>query len=188
MKRAPNRIPVRCPAAPPDAHSRSGRANLWVLVLLGLLALLLVRTQFRLCLVAGWSMWPGLHPGDVLLVDQRAYRNAAPQRGDLVVARDNAGLIVKRVVGLPGEEVEVRWGTLFINGASFPEPYAASGDWLNLGRGRLLAGRYALLGDNRAHPGSASTHAVVSREQILGKVTRVFPLGRWAFPVTPFPS
>jgi signal peptidase I len=115
-------------------------------------------------------MMPGLHPGDVLLVDKRAYQAAAPQRGDLVLARDGAGLIIKRVVGLPGEEVEVRWGELLVNGAPLAEPHAASGGWLNLGKGRLLAERYALLGDNRADPGSASVHAVVAKDQIVGKV------------------
>lgn len=149
------------------------------LLALGLMALLaLARTQFTLCLVKGGSMLPGLRSGDVLLVDKRAYRTAAPARGDIVVARDRQSLIIKRVVGLPGEEVELRWGELHINGVPQAEAYALTSGWLSLGKGRLFADRYALLGDNRAFPDSVSTHAVVPKERILGKVVHTLPFGR----------
>lgn len=75
--------------------------------------LLLLRSQFSLCLVKGESMLPALQSGDLLVVE-------------------------------PG--------------------------WLNLRRGRLLDGRYALLGDNRSLPTSVSVHAIVAKDQIVGKV------------------
>jgi signal peptidase I len=69
---------------------------------------LLLRRHFLLTIVLGESMLPTIKPGQVLLVDKRAYDSAQPHRGDIVVARYGQDLIVKRVVGLPGEEVEVK--------------------------------------------------------------------------------
>jgi signal peptidase I len=111
-------------------------------------------------------------------VDKLAYRAAEPRRGDLVVARAGRDLLVKRVVGLPGEELELRLGELFVNRLAYAEFYPLAPGRLTLRPGRLLADRYALLGDNRDLP--TSIHAVVSRKQIVGKVVRVWrPWPRW---------
>lgn len=145
------------------------------------LLLLGLRAHFCLCLVKGESMLPGLRSGDLLLVDRLAYRMAAPQRGDVVVARDRADLIVKRVVGLPGDEVELDRGRLYVNGRPLAEAYPVQPGALSLGKGRLFEDRYALLGDNRSLPVSLTVHAVVSKEQIVGKVVatlRFWPIGR----------
>jgi signal peptidase I len=142
---------------------------------LGLIAL--GRTRFRLSLVKGESMRPGLASGDMLVVDETAYASSAPRRGDIVVARDMKDLIVKRVVGLPGEVVEVHLGRLVVNGAPYLESHALVPGRLTLRSGRLLDGSYALLGDNRSLPSSVSVHAVLSRKCIVGRVVHVFRLG-----------
>jgi len=137
----------------------------------GLIGLLLIfRAHFALCIAKGESMLPGLRSGDLVLVDKLAYRAKDPERGDIVVARDGKDLIVKRVVGLPGEEVELRQGKLHVNQHPLAEEYAVEPGWLSLRKGRLLEDRYALLGDNRSVSSSVFVHAVVSKDQILGKV------------------
>jgi len=103
-------------------------------------------------------------------VDRLAYRAKDPQRGDIVVAREGNDLIVKRVVGLPGEEVELQQGKLYINQRPLAEEYDVEPGWLSLGKGRLLEDKYALLGDNRSVSSSVFVHTVVSKDQILGKV------------------
>jgi len=133
---------------------------------------LLFRAHFVLCLAKGESMLPGLRSGDLLLVDKLAYETKDPMRGDVVVARERHELIVKRVVGLPGEEIEVRQGRLIVNQRPFAETHAVEPGWLSLRKGRLLENKYALLGDNRSVSGSVSVHAVVAKDQILGKVIR----------------
>ncbi|HOY60123.1 MAG TPA: signal peptidase I [Verrucomicrobiota bacterium] len=138
--------------------------------------LLLLRSQFSLCLVKGESMLPGLQSGDLLVVDRLAYRAERPKRGDIVVARNRDELIVKRVVGLPGEEVELHRGKLLVNQGPFAEDYAVEPGWLDLRRGRLLDNRYALLGDNRSLPTSVSVHAIVAKDQIVGKVVHSLQL------------
>ncbi len=137
----------------------------------GLMALLLlVRAHFALCLTKGESMFPSLRSGDLVLVDKLAYRATQPERGDIVVARVRNELLVKRVVGLPGEEVELRQGQLYVNQHSLAEEYAVEPGWLSLRKGRLLENKYALLGDNRSVSSAMSVHAVASKEQIIGKV------------------
>ena len=105
-------------------------------------------------LVAGTSMLPGLRPGDRLLVDRATYRRRGPARGEIVVFQHPARpsrKAVKRVVGLPGEEVLVQRERLVVAGTPWPEPYIATSgastgtfEWL------LGGDEYLLLGDNRA--------------------------------------
>lgn len=153
----------------------------WFL-LVGLAALLAFgRARFSLSLVQGDSMLPGLRSGDLLIVDHWAYRAADLERGDLVVAKSGSELLVKRVVGLPGEELELRLGELYVNRLAYAEYYPVEPGRLSLRSGRLFEDRYALLGDNRDVNVPTSVHAIVSKHQIVGKVVhslRLWPGGR----------
>lgn len=142
-----------------------------VLILGGLFLLVsLIRTEFSFAVVIGSSMEPTLHQGELLILRRGAYREDAPQRGDLVVARHADDVIVKRVVGLPGESIEVIRGELYINDVRLDEDHEVLPGWLDLGRGRLRQGRYALLGDNRSMAPGETVHAIVSLSNLLGKV------------------
>jgi signal peptidase I len=149
-----------------------GRRLRWVLLAAITLALvaLPLRNSFRAVLVVGSSMQPTLNSGDLVLVAVHAYEHAVPLRDDLVVARYLGDLIVKRVVGLPGEQIEVRNGQLWINEHPVPENHAVCPGQLTLSPGRLLRDRFALLGDNRDVPAAQTIHAVVPPEAIMGKV------------------
>lgn len=120
--------------------------------------------------VMGDSMLPNLRTGDLVIVSKRAYLGRDPERGDIVVARHHGDWIVKRVIGLPGEEVEVRNGQAVINGTAIAESGSRLGGPLTLGRGRLFEGTYAVVSDNRSLPAFQSLNVVVSRKQILGRV------------------
>jgi signal peptidase I len=139
-------------------------------------ALLIGHAYFQLTIVAGDSMLPTLKPGDLLVLDRRAYRSAEPRRGDIVVARYYSKLIVKRIVGLPGEELEVRAGTLYINGAPHKEDYTTAHGVLDVARGWLLDGDFATLGDNRTIPTDLAVHPILSKPDIVGKV--IFSSGK----------
>jgi len=69
-------------------------------------------------LVRGYSMEPTLHQEERLLVEKLSYRFHAPQRGDIVVLKvaQEPIPLVKRVIGLPGETVEIRQGKVYVNG------------------------------------------------------------------------
>lgn len=151
-------------------HPGAAVATRLVLLAAGLAVLLLLHAQFRLALVVGDSMLPGLRTGDLLVLDKRAYRAAAPRRGDVVVARHGRELIVKRVVGLPGEEVALKLGRLYINGLPLAERQPVQPGFLSISPGRLLSSKFALLGDNRDVGVYQAVHAVVAKDQIVGKV------------------
>jgi signal peptidase I len=132
--------------------------------------LLVLHARFRLTIVVGDSMLPTLKSGDVLLLDRRAYQSSEPQRGDIVVARYAAKLIVKRIVGLPGEELEVKTGTLYVNGKPQSEDYRSDEGILDVAKGKLFDGDFATLGDNRGIPSALAVHPILSKREILGKV------------------
>ncbi len=159
-------------------RARSGHRDCWLglagMVFISLVVL--VRSHFQFTVVVGTSMLPTLKSGDFLLVDRQAYRDAEPQRGDIVLARDGKGCIVKRIVGLPSEEVEVREGILYINGTPRKEDYPVLQGRLDVGKGKLLERDFATLGDNRAVPPLTAVHPLVTKADIVGKV--IFCFGR----------
>jgi signal peptidase I len=136
--------------------------------LIGLLAI--VHSHYRLSLVVGDSMRPTFNTGDLLLVDKWAYRTSGPRRGDIVIVRYERDLVIKRVVGLPGERIEIKNSALYINDALIVENHTMVQGRLNIGRGDVFAGNYAILGDNRAFPPAQTIHAIVPKNRILGKV------------------
>ncbi len=137
--------------------------------------------------VTGESMNPSIRDGDWLLVRRDAYRRAVPVRGDLVIVRDprkTTDKYLKRVVGLPGEEVSTRDGELRIDGGRLSEPYLdglPSSVGLETRLWRLGQGQYFVVGDNRAHGTDSREFGAVEVGLIFGKVTRrVWPLSRWS--------
>jgi signal peptidase I len=82
-------------------------------------------------------------------------------------------LVVKRVVGLPGEEVAVKRGRLYINGRRVNENHTIYPGYLNVGQGKLLPGDFATLGDNRAVSPATAVHPIITQADILGKVVFV---------------
>jgi signal peptidase I len=135
--------------------------------------------------VKGESMLPSFRRRELLIVKTGAYRSASPFRGDPVIVRapgDRARHFLKRVVGLPGEEVRLSEGMLFVDGERLAEPYlgglpASPGlvenAW-NLGDGQCF-----VMGDNRAHSTDSRDFGPVGYEDVLGRVWfRVWPPGR----------
>ncbi|MDA1257487.1 MAG: signal peptidase I [Chloroflexi bacterium] len=127
--------------------------------------------------VSGNSMKPTFSDGDRAVVEPRRYRNGDPTRFDVVVVRppgvDREDL--KRIVGLPGELVEVREGRLWIDGSVIDEPHLPGpmpADWLHTWATRER--EYVVLSDNRAAPGATDSrrYGPVSRTAIVGPVTR----------------
>lgn len=126
--------------------------------------------------VVGQSMTPTLQSGDFLIVDKDAYADTTPKRGDIILCRLDNDLIIKRVVGLPGEVLRVQRGTLYVNGRKIDESYPDKGE-LCIKEGRLFHGRYAILGDNRDVPASIATFGIVKKDDIIGKVIYRIPSG-----------
>ena len=146
-------------------------------------AVLILMFVGRVAIVNGNSMQPTLQNGDLLLVQRLGYQE--PQRFDIVVFDSGDGqgtLYIKRVMGLPGETVQVADGILLVNGEPLEESYGLEPmDSGGIAETPLTLGadEYFVLGDNRNNSGDSRSQAVgpVSREQIVGKALfRFWPL------------
>lgn len=131
--------------------------------------------------VASGSMAPTLRAGDHVLADKLSYRFGDPRRGDLVVFRGpGGGVMIKRVVGLPGDAVAVRDGVLHVNGGRVAEPYVNRG--LNesnfFGPERVPEGHVFVMGDRRENSEDSREFGPVRREDLIGRVLlRLWPVG-----------
>ena len=130
--------------------------------------------------VYGQSMQPSLHTNERLVVEKFSYRFHGPRRGDVVVLHDLGGgseLLIKRVVGLPGERVTVADGRVFIDGVALDEPYLDQG---TQGGGRFWVVpplRVFVLGDNRGASRDSRVFGPVPLDQIVGRALfRYWPL------------
>ncbi len=136
--------------------------------------LLILRCRYQLAVVVGASMRPTLNPGSLVIVDNRAYRTKEPTRGDVVLAHYRKELVIKRIVGLPGEEVELKHGVLYIDGRSEPENHPVEPGLLSIEKGTLLGGHFATLGDNRNVSDAQAVHPIVVKDDIMGRVVFSF--------------
>jgi signal peptidase I len=128
--------------------------------------------------INGNSMDPTIHAKERVLVDELAYMLQPPHRGDVVAYRapnDASVSTIKRVVGLPGETVEIRKNKVFINGNEMAEVYPHVEAPAPQDFGPLTLGRaeYFLLGDNRGQSYDSRAHGAVILGLIRGRVLRV---------------
>ena len=135
------------------------------------------------------TMAPTLLPGDRILVDRLAYVSEGPKRGDIIVFRypeDPHRDFVKRVIGLPGETVEINSGQVLINGTALTEePYARfhyenRGDYGSMGKPvKVPENSYYVMGDNSAKSRDSRYWGFVSRGALIGRATEIyFPFDR----------
>ena len=119
--------------------------------------------------IEGNSMFPTYHDRAINFINRLAYRHSEPQRGDVVGIR-MAGpsvMLMKRVVGLPGETVAFEHGHLLINGVQIQEPYMKYHPLApDLDAVKLGPDQYYVIGDNRMN----SDRGRVDRDRIMGRI------------------
>jgi signal peptidase I len=122
--------------------------------------------------VHGQSMEPSLHNGQYLIASKVAYWLHPPERGDVVVLDpprgDSPVPYIKRVIGLPGDLVEVRDQRVWVNGIALNEPYISAppnypGNWV------VTAGEYFVLGDNRNNSSDSHSWGLLPEDHLIGK-------------------
>ncbi|MBD2871211.1 signal peptidase I [Paenibacillus arenilitoris] len=130
------------------------------------------------------SMQNTLVEGQRLIEDKWSYRLHEPERGDIVVidGPESDLRLIKRVIALPGDVLDIRHGDVYLNGEKLEEPYA---------KGRTFAGSVAMpyevepgqlfvMGDNRENSMDSRTLGPIARDSIEGKaVFRIWPIGRF---------
>lgn len=142
------------------------------------------------------SMLPTLQINDRLIIDKVSYRFNPPQRGDIIVFEPPFALrkrgyddaFIKRVIGLPGDTVEVRDGQVYVNGKVLNENYIAQEPSYTWGPKPVPANSYLVLGDNRNNSYASHYWGFVPENKIIGKaLVRFWPLNRLG-EVEPLPS
>jgi signal peptidase I len=133
--------------------------------------------------VEGTSMMPGLADQERIFINKYAYRLGAIERGDVVVFRypgDPSKNYIKRIVGVPGDRVEINRGDVYVNGRRLEEPYVPQPfrDERSMSEVEVPAGSYFVLGDHRNLSSDSRDFGVVGRAAIFGKaVFAYWPTG-----------
>ncbi|HEY9901805.1 MAG TPA: signal peptidase I [Candidatus Sericytochromatia bacterium] len=133
------------------------------------------------------SMLPTLQINDRLIIDKISYNFRNPDRGDIVVfsptdtlkAQKFKDAFIKRLIGLPGDKVEVKGGRVYVNDQPLKENYIEEKPNYDFGPVRVPPNQYLVLGDNRNNSYDSHYWGFVPRDRIIGRaVVRFWPLNR----------
>ena len=157
-------------------------------LLVALLIFLGVQVTLESRVVEGLSMEPNLHNDQRVLVIKASYWFGDPQRGDVIIfdhPEDPSRTLIKRVIALPGEQVEIKDGQVYItdiNDYTFllTEPYINEEPNYTYGPRVVAEDEYFVLGDNRNSSTDSHSWGMLPGDNIIGKAwLRYWPLSEW---------
>ncbi|TCK73752.1 signal peptidase I [Acidipila rosea] len=168
------------PATEP-APQQDGATRLWVRdLLLSIIASFFIITfLYQPVKVEGTSMQPELRDQDRLFINKFAYHFEKISRGDVVVffyPRDPRKSYIKRVVGLPGDDLRIDNGHVYVNGARIPEPYVPERyqDTRSMAETVIPPHEYFVMGDHRSISSDSRDFGPVERSLIYGRAALVY--------------
>ena len=127
--------------------------------------------------VNGESMYPTLEEGDIMILNKTAYYFNKPKRFDIVVVDMPDEYLIKRVIGLPGEQIEYKNNTLYVDGKKVKENFKhGKTDDFNikeLGSDTVPEGYYLVMGDNRGNSLDSRELGFMKEEQLLGRTSLI---------------
>jgi signal peptidase I len=150
---------------------------------LAVVLFLIINTVSARVRVDGFSMLPTLHDGEFVLVNKLAYQWGTPSRGDIIVFRStttNDLDLIKRIMGLPGDKINIHNGQVVVNGQNLTEPYINavpnySGEW------QVPDGYLFVLGDNRNDSSDSHAWGFLPEKNVIGKAMLIYwPPPEWA--------
>lgn len=169
--------------------SESKKKNEWLewvkaLIIAILIAFFLKTFIFATSIVEGESMDPTLQNGERVIFNKIIYIIDEPERGDIVIIEKPYKNYVKRVIGLPGETIEINSGNLYINGEQYEQTFLdedAQRQTGNFGPQKIPEGSYFVMGDNRAiSKDSRNGLGFIEENEIIGRSEFViFPFDQW---------
>jgi signal peptidase I len=182
-------------------RSKSRGAIEWAIVIVGaVVAALLIKTfLLQAFYIPSKSMVPTLNVGDRVLVNKLSYKVHDVNRGDIVVferpdaetATDDIEDLIKRVIGLPGDKIVIKGGSIFINDQLLQEPYLPAGTQTGPGPTypcteaspcRVPEGDVFVMGDNRSDSRDSRWFGPIDEDKIVGRAFfRVWPLNQIGF-------
>lgn len=147
----------------------------------GILAAIIIVFIAQSHLVDGASMENTLHNRERLMVDKISYRFIEPKRGEIIVFRypkDTRARFVKRIIGIPGDTVEIRDRVVYVNDVAVDEPYIKAPTYYNFAPIEVQPGHVFVMGDNR-------NNSLDSRFADVGQVPYNLIIGRALFSYWP---
>lgn len=179
-----------------------GIAEMLEVVALALVMFIAVRAVAQNFIVDGTSMAPTFENGELLIVNRLAYKSfdlswipgvdnsewrpfGSPQTGDVVVfpfPQDPTRDFIKRVIGMPGQTVEIRDGLLYLDGVALDEDYIAEPLRDDIAPTVVPEGKVFVLGDNRNRSYDSQEWGMLDQSSIIGRAdVRYWPFGRIGF-------
>lgn len=146
---------------------------------------------FQPFFVKGASMVPNFQDGQYLIVDEISYRFRTPERGEVIVFKypnDPSQKYIKRIIGLPGDTVEVKNKEVVINGKILNESSYFKTPIDTPGFSKVVLGQdeYFVLGDNRIASSDSRNWGILPKKDIIGRVElRAWPFGTFSAPAYP---
>lgn len=154
--------------------------TLIIAVIIALILRSFVISPFKVSLT---SMYPTLHPDDLILVEKISMRFSSIKQGEVVVFRAPLGErkdFVKRVIAVPGDKIESREGQVYVNDEPLEETYLKQDFNISIASQTLQQGEYFVMGDNRDNSLDSRNFGAIKAANIKGKVVLVFwPWFRW---------
>jgi signal peptidase I len=158
-------------------------------IALTLVIFLVIRAGVQNFRIEGQSMEPNFHDGQYLLVSKVDYMLGTPQRGDVVVfiaPTNQEKDFIKRVIGLPGETVEIHEGRILINGKELPQNYTVNTGTYTYGPVSVGPDELFVLGDNRNYSSDSHSWGMLPRKDLIGKAwVSYWPPHQWGVIQTP---
>lgn len=154
-------------------------------VVLALILFLLIRQVVQNYRIESHSMEPNFYEGQFVLVNKLAYRLGEPHRGEVLVFHnpDNTDQdYIKRIIGLPGDQVEVVGDTILINGEELPQPFVhnLNPEGTYFGPVTVPENKLFVMGDNRPRSSDSRAIGAIDEELVVGKAwLRVWPLSEF---------
>lgn len=150
-------------------------------IIVGIVVILLFMYVIAFIQVQGPSMQNTFTEGDLVFLSKVHYKFSDVKRGEIIIFENNGVKnLIKRVIGLPGEKVEFKNNTLYINGQAYEEDYLSEGVTTNdYSSGEIPENCYIVLGDNRNNSQDSRDLGCIKKEQIIGKViVRFWPVNK----------
>ncbi|MCY7324092.1 MAG: signal peptidase I [Phormidesmis sp. CAN_BIN36] len=175
--------------AEPSSKLKALWENLQILVVALILALLVRAYVAEPRFIPSDSMVPTLQVGDRLVVEKISYHLHPPELGDIVVfdpplqlqrqgyKKDQA--FIKRIIGQPGQTIEIKNGKVFVNGQALQEPYIAESPNYMMKPAQVPEGMFFVMGDNRNNSNDSHVWGFLPKDNIIGRAwLRFYPFDR----------
>lgn len=156
-----------------------------ITVLAAVAIFFILQTTIGSVKVYGVSMLPGIQHGEYIMVDKAAYFFQNPKRGEVIVFHSPRSLgadLIKRVIALPGDTVEIKDGKVYVNKTPLVEPYINEYPNYKYSQVQVPEDNYFVLGDNRNNSADSHTGWFLPQGNIIGKAwISYWPPPGWMF-------